>query len=425
MDKSIYSNNPKTADRLNELLNSLRNKYTFMEPEVLTHIAAGKYYRASGDNPLSIAEFRKAREKCTHNTSEWFKNWMLNEIEISEHKIHLESKPRRINVTLTNRCNISCIMCECPGTSWDLSHKTLNELKDLFPYLQNIVWLGGEVFLHPGFKEIIEEAARYKHIKHDICTNGLLLDEKWLQLLDNINTYLTVSIDGFTKDIYEYIRKGADYDMLIRKLELLRDHTKTNDKNNHRGFNIGLQMVIMKENYHEIEKAHDFLIKYNFSNFSMVPLFDYMRDSNSIYNDNLIMNHITESIKILKERTAGSSIRIIPEIPIHDCLDLSRADSISSNAKTTDNVLNQHYNGSLLCLWPWQVLTINQHDAASIHCYCGHATFGNTKEQSLMELWNCTDIQSFRKNIIENNTADSCSDACNSGKMSREALRFD
>ncbi|MBU2504497.1 MAG: hypothetical protein KKB89_01730 [Candidatus Omnitrophica bacterium] len=39
----------------------------------------------------------------------FLKNRVLNEIEISQRKVVLESKPQGLNIMLSSKCNISCI----------------------------------------------------------------------------------------------------------------------------------------------------------------------------------------------------------------------------------------------------------------------------------------------------------------------------
>jgi len=37
-------------------------------------------------------------------------------------------------------------------TKQEISDKVKNEIVKTFPYLEEIVWMGGEVFLYPGFE---------------------------------------------------------------------------------------------------------------------------------------------------------------------------------------------------------------------------------------------------------------------------------
>ena len=60
------------------------------------------------------------------------------------------------------------------------------------------------------FKDLFKEAARFPNIRQIINTNGLLMTEEWAKDLIESKADITFSIDGVTKDVYEYIRKDDD-----------------------------------------------------------------------------------------------------------------------------------------------------------------------------------------------------------------------
>ena len=103
-------------------------------------------------------------------------NKVLNEYEILLKKEYLESHPREIMNTITNGCNIGCRSCDIwKDDDWKQSEERMKEVVELFPYLEQASWLGGETFLYKGFDDILEEGIKYRNIEHTILTNGLLL----------------------------------------------------------------------------------------------------------------------------------------------------------------------------------------------------------------------------------------------------------
>ena len=152
----------------------------------------------------------------------FFGNQLLNELEISQKKLVLQSKPRIILITLTNRCNLNCPMCGRGDKIWEISSQIRNEILRWIPFLELITWQGGEVFLSDSFKSLFEKARLNKNLKQIIITNALLIDEGWAEkLVLSNNVDLTISIDSVNKKTYEYIRRGAKFEGLIKNLNLI------------------------------------------------------------------------------------------------------------------------------------------------------------------------------------------------------------
>jgi hypothetical protein len=149
------------------------------------------------------------------NTDMKIKNIFLNEIEILDNKTHLKSKPRELEVTVTTRCNLRCIMCDIHELSdYTIDNRIYKYIKKLLPYLENIVWKGGEVFLYDKFNELISFAGQY-NVRQTIITNGLFLADDYVRLISQHKAELVISIDAADQKTYEKIRKGADFNRLI------------------------------------------------------------------------------------------------------------------------------------------------------------------------------------------------------------------
>lgn len=84
-----------------------------------------------------------------HKEYKKMRNILLNEYEISNRKFILKSFPRIIELGLTNKCNLRCIMCSEHNHIGNkiLSDKIVDDLIKIVPYLQKLTLRGGEVFL--------------------------------------------------------------------------------------------------------------------------------------------------------------------------------------------------------------------------------------------------------------------------------------
>ena len=118
-------------------------------------------------------------------------------------------------IVLSNKCNLACIMCRAIQNKWEFPQERLKEIKELFPYLERILWQGGEILLLPYFKDLLKESLKYPNIKQAILTNFQLADEEIINLIVRNNIELRISIDGVEKNIYEKIRRGGSFQKLI------------------------------------------------------------------------------------------------------------------------------------------------------------------------------------------------------------------
>lgn len=135
--------------------------------------------------------------------------------------------PSYIEIEVTTRCNMKCIMCE--HTYWnepekDMSFKEFRYIIDQFPRLK---WVGltgiGESFLNKDFMRMLEYV-KSRSVLVEIYDNFHFLDKEiaqeliWLKI-DSIYA----SIDAATKKTYEKIRLGGDFDKVIKNVREFLD----------------------------------------------------------------------------------------------------------------------------------------------------------------------------------------------------------
>ncbi len=157
-------------------------------------------------------------------------------------------------VETTAKCNIYCPMCPRE------THKQPKEDMDEAVYrklvdgasrtAEHMMLIGlGEPFLDPGIFDRIHYCQQHG-ISSLISTNGTLLDEGMSErLLNTPLEHITLSFDGYSKETFEYYRKGA-------KFERVRDNfVRFCRMKKERGskLQIVVQMVRMDGNAHEVD----------------------------------------------------------------------------------------------------------------------------------------------------------------------------
>ena len=168
--------------------------------------------------------------------------------------------PSLIYLEVTNHCNAACIMCPHKKMkrgkgfmSWELFQKIIDELKTCGRKEPMIfLHLVGEPLMDPLLFRRIE------YIKKNmpeafvrLNTNAMLLDgSRARQLLDSGIDNMTFSINGASKEIYEKIGVGLDYEIVKKNLDGFFELKKRHPSR----IKVIMQMVMCEENKHEVRE---------------------------------------------------------------------------------------------------------------------------------------------------------------------------
>ncbi|MGE4385206.1 MAG: radical SAM protein [Endomicrobiaceae bacterium] len=396
----------------------------------------------------------------------FFKNKFLNEYEIASKKTVLESKPRNLMAVLSNKCNIACIMCLTSRSKWELPKERLDEIMSLFPYLERVMWQGGEVLFLPYFKDILKHALNYPNMRQSLITNFQLADEEIIELIVKNNIEMTISIDGIKKETYEKIRRGAKFDVLEKNLRLLNE-IRNKFKNK---IILNMNVVVMRENYSDLDKFVDFAAKYKFDFICYMPI-DYLPKNPTekevaIKKEQDIFTNISDAdIKLLSfqmmsvhKKAEEYGIRVESRLKTVSLTDEEisafDADKIFENKKEEklpenglsndieendiseecgNKEFHKEYNqektapveNKLLCHLPWYSLTLDFDGSVRPDCQCYiHENIGHLKGSSIESLWNNEKMKFYRESIIKNNYGDLCNDNCISGRITEFHLKL-
>jgi len=199
-----------------------------------------------------------------------YKNAELNEKEILEGKIKLESKPRWIRFATSYRCNLKCYHCYQEGNrkKFDiLPDKFFEELKEKFlDTLQILFFYGGEPLIEKQNIELLEYLANNEKqydLRIFIVSNGVILNDKLKKIFEKLHFGVyCVSIDSINPELYEELRYPAKWKNVFENLLYLTDLIKKQNGEFHLAFTIN------KKNYKEIYDFILFSLKLN-----SIPLF--------------------------------------------------------------------------------------------------------------------------------------------------------
>lgn len=182
----------------------------------------------------------------------WVRAKSINDILIDINFIRrntvLSSMPDYLQIETTSFCNAKCIMCshyfsENRGAA-NLGDTTLENLKDAVQLSHTISLNGmGEPFISDRLSDQIDY---YASMGNRIVTNTNLsiLNDRLIDQINNHFEWLEVSCDGATKETYESIRKGLNFDVFLKNLFTLKERCPNVRKH--------IATVIMRQNVHEM-----------------------------------------------------------------------------------------------------------------------------------------------------------------------------
>lgn len=180
--------------------------------------------------------------------------------------------PLALDIEFTNACPCRCPVCprSKPDYSREVGYMSDAIFKMLFREIRQwnsrhtnalrLCWLhlGGEALLHPNFVEwtnrlgekIDEGGANLGTLM--VSTNAVPLTPKLsAQILSSKLHRLILSVDGVTKETYEKIRVGADFEKVQANVDYLLEHAKKRAASGAKNPQIWIQILKLNDNEEE------------------------------------------------------------------------------------------------------------------------------------------------------------------------------
>jgi MoaA/NifB/PqqE/SkfB family radical SAM enzyme len=144
--------------------------------------------------------------------------------------------PVQMEFSMTNSCNLQCIMCNGDWSSSIRAHREhraplpevygeafFEELAEFLPHLRKTNFLGGEPFLGKEPLRVLDMLADLDHPPDvAVTTNGTQWSERIEAICERLPISFVLSLDGITKATYESIRIGSDFDHVMANLDRFR-----------------------------------------------------------------------------------------------------------------------------------------------------------------------------------------------------------
>jgi len=314
--------------------------------------------------------------------------------------------PYTLQITLTNRCNLKCKMCEIVNRpSREEDELTTAEIKRIISEgadlgVKQVVLTGGEPLLRKDIFELCRFCSE-KGIHSVVTSNSTLIDEKTAEkIVESGLSHLHISIDGMEKG-HDFTRGDGAFKKVVKAIQLVDSARK---KKNSR-LSIGFACTVMDHNVSELPEMMRFFDSLNLEVATFQPLVKdntKMRDRSTdtpfwIKPEHLqILDESIDSVKKFR----GKHIRLYEEP------DLS--------------LLKKYYRNKVTfrdwkCFGGYKSLIValcTHNPKPEFHVYLCHGLCGNVREKSLKECWTSKEAYALRKKMFE--CTGPCLQACHS-----------
>lgn len=167
--------------------------------------------------------------------------------------------PATIGFYLSNRCNLQCVQCNGESSSTIralrerrpplakvYSNEFFDELRSFIPHLRHASFVGGEPFLADETFRVIDLIGELAPgLPCTIVTNGTQFGPRVRKALDTTDCSIVVSLDASRPELFERIRVGASFEVVMRNLDRFAEYTTR------RGTSLSINHCLMPQNHHD------------------------------------------------------------------------------------------------------------------------------------------------------------------------------
>lgn len=278
----------------------------------------------------------------------------------------------------TSRCNLKCKMCQHSFDQMQKEDMTLSQfmhILDQMPFLVNLTLQGlGEPLLNKEIFGMIKEAKK-RNIRVGLSTNATLITKEIAQkIIDSGLDWMYISLDSLNKEIYEDIRRGANFDLVINNIKNFFElkGNKRPDTN--------FWTLIMKENLAGIPNVIEFAEELGMNKIIL---------QNNIHNWGY--DDFKENVEQIKNSSDEDLLKLIDDIK-----------KINSNVNV-EICTNSIISDNKKCDWPWRSAYITCDGYITPCCMQGSdpklINFGNIFKDSIEEILNSKSYQEFRNGL--------------------------
>jgi radical SAM protein with 4Fe4S-binding SPASM domain len=175
-----------------------------------------------------------------------------------------KDRPKKVIIENTNACNAHCVFCAHDSLTRKIGFMDFSLFRKIIDNCANLkvkevaIYRLGEPLLDPDFSEKVAYAKKAGIELVSTNTNAsLLTEETAIKVLDSGLDVIYISLDGNSKEVYEKIRKGLDYNVVEKNI---RRFIELRNSRNREKPAIVFSFCCIDENKHQVK---DFIRTWN------------------------------------------------------------------------------------------------------------------------------------------------------------------
>lgn len=325
---------------------------------------------------------------------------------------YLGIRPIDLDLDITNQCNLRCVMCPFSHPSYHtrkvrhISVEHFQRLADqLFHVLHNLnLAYGTEPLLHPKITEIIKISTRYKIPWVTMNTNGILVSEDIARcMVDSGFKCVCFSVDAAEQESYERIRKGGDFQRLVKNIQRLRD-IKESAKATYP--EIHLSFVIMRSNIEELPAFVDLAHELGAQAVDVTHMVSYKILDNDKQSVEGIKPLCNEMLTEARRRADHLGITLMAPNNFAISEEVNEGGGKKKGA-TEDRArqlftlnVDKNWKEQYFCPFPWHFMAID-HNGKVYPCgwWYDKEEMGNINEQDILTIWRGSRYRALREDL--------------------------
>ncbi|MFC1561512.1 radical SAM protein [candidate division KSB1 bacterium] len=312
----------------------------------------------------------------------------------------LRDFPKRIQIEISNICNLDCIYCTLKDNMPDkatMSQETFSRILPYMKYMRGVSFCGNaEALMNKNVSSFIRQIKKKsKGVYISIFTNAELLTEKYSrEFIEYGLDSLVFSIDGVKPELVDSVRKKGSLETILSNIERLQ---RIKEETGSKLPIVSATLVMYKKNYKQIPDVLRLLRKIGVLRLNVNGLEPYSES----FLDEILWNDpstFPEIIEVLNE-----SVTIAKELGI----ELLVANLIPQSGNCTETEIPIILaNGDVV---PCSVLSYPRPGYYSVsdeNCpvrtenYKKQLIFGNINVNTLHEIWFDPDYVDFRQKVV-------------------------
>ena len=163
------------------------------------------------------------------------------------------TNPVYIEYSPVGSCNHRCLFCAYDYIGYQSrrldTEKTIASIEEFSKMgVKAMLFAGeGEPLVHPNIDDFIL-ASYDSGVDSAIYTNGVLLTPKRVEKILDKMTFVRISFNGGTREIYNKVHQSDDFDKVVENIKFAVNYKKTHNIET----DIGLQFVVIPENIESV-----------------------------------------------------------------------------------------------------------------------------------------------------------------------------